>query len=98
MRASQRPGKLDWQGPARLDGRHDRVAEFVKNQLRLHGQGFDGPSLICIDLKAYTTTQAPDRSDILNIGGFNDAVFQVVAAFFTADPSRFVTEVESIAL
>jgi len=44
------------------------------------------------------TTQAPDRSDILNVGGFSDAVFQVVAMFFTADPSRFVAEVELVEL
>lgn len=37
--------------------------EFVKNQVRLHGRHFDGPRLVCIDLQAYTTTQAPDRSD-----------------------------------
>jgi 60 kDa SS-A/Ro ribonucleoprotein len=85
-------------------GRHGSTAvmtewhEFVKNQVRLHGRDFDGPRLVCIDLQAYTTTQAPDRSDILNVGGFSDAVFQVVAAFFSADPSRFVTEVEAIAL
>jgi len=29
-----------------------------------------GPKLICIDLQAYQTTQAPERSDILNVGGF----------------------------
>lgn len=83
-------------------GRHGSTAvmtewnEFVKNQVRLHGRDFDGPRLVCIDLQAYATTQAPDRSDILNVGGFSDAVFQVVAAFFTAEPSRFVTEVESV--
>jgi 60 kDa SS-A/Ro ribonucleoprotein len=85
-------------------GRHGSTAvmtewrEFVKNQVRLHGREFDGPRLVCIDLQAYTTTQAPDRSDILNIGGFSDAMFQVVAGFFSADPSRFVAEVESMAL
>lgn len=85
-------------------GRHGATAvmtewqEFVKNQARLHGRDFDGPRLVCIDLQAYTTTQAPDRSDILNIGGFSDAVFQVVAAFFSGDSSRFVAEVESIEL
>jgi len=31
------------------------------------------------DLQPYTTTQAPDRSDILNVGGFSDAVFNVAA-------------------
>ena len=54
--------------------------------------------LVCIDLQAYTTTQAPDRDDILNIGGFGDAVFQIVAAFFTGDSGRFVSEVEAVEL
>jgi 60 kDa SS-A/Ro ribonucleoprotein len=54
--------------------------------------------LVCIDLQAYSTTQAPDRDDILNIGGFSDAVFDVVAAFFTADPTRFVAEIEAVEL
>ena len=54
--------------------------------------------LICIDLQPYTTTQAPDRSDILNVGGFSDAVFSVVAAFLTEDAGRFVAEVEAIDL
>lgn len=37
--------------------------------------------LICIDLQPHGTTQAPDRADILNVGGFSDAVFDVVAQF-----------------
>ena len=71
---------------------------FVRNQVRLHGRGFAGPKLVCIDLQAYTTTQAPDRSDELNVGGFSDAVFRVVAAFLADDASRFVTEVEAVEL
>jgi 60 kDa SS-A/Ro ribonucleoprotein len=50
--------------------------------------------LLCIDISPYTTTQAPDRSDILNVGGFSDAAFSVVAAFPTEDAGRFVAEVE----
>ena len=42
---------------------------FVRNQVRLHGKSFAGPKLVCIDLQPYTTTQAPERSDILNVGG-----------------------------
>ena len=72
--------------------------EFVRNQVRLHGRGFAGPKLVCIDLQPYTTTQAPDRSDILNVGGFSDAVFSVVAAFLAGDASRFVTDVEAVEL
>jgi 60 kDa SS-A/Ro ribonucleoprotein len=69
---------------------------FVRNQIRLHGKDFTGPKLVCIDLQPYTTTQAPDRSDILNIGGFSDAVFSVVAAYLADDRGRFVAEVEAV--
>ena len=75
---------------------------FVRNQVRLHGKaqdrGFAGPKLVCIDLQPYTTTQAPERSDILNVGGFSDAVFSVVAAFLADDSGRFVAEVEKVEL
>ena len=49
--------------------------EFVKNQVRLPGADPASPKLVRIDLQPYTTSQAPERSDILNIGGFSDAVF-----------------------
>lgn len=40
----------------------------------------------------------PERVDILNIGGFSDAVFNVVSSFLENDASRFVREVESVEL
>ena len=46
----------------------------------------------------YGTTQAPERSDILNVGGFSDAVFKVVSAFLRDEPGRFVSEVEAVEL
>ena len=72
--------------------------EFVKNQLRLQGAEMIGPKLICINVQPYGTTQAPERSDILNVGGFSDAVFGVVAAFLGDDAGRFVAEVEAVEL
>jgi 60 kDa SS-A/Ro ribonucleoprotein len=72
--------------------------EFVKNQVRLQGREDAGPKLVCIDLQPYTTTQAPDRSDILNIGGFSDAVFRVITSFLSEDANRFVAEIEAIEL
>ena len=54
--------------------------------------------MVCIDLQAYTTTQAPEREDILNVGGFSDAVFSVVASFLSGDAGRFVAEVEAVEL
>ena len=41
---------------------------------------------------------ATDRSDILNVGGFSDAVFSVVAAFLTQNSGRFLAEGEVIEL
>ena len=69
--------------------------KFVKNQKRL---GFTAPKLVCIDIQPYGSTQAPERDDILNIGGFSDAVFNVVASYLGDDAARFVAEVESVEL
>ena len=71
---------------------------FVAAQVRLHGPEYAGPKLVCINLQAYATAQAPERSDVLNVGGFSDAVFQVVASFLAGQPERFVGEVEAIEL
>jgi 60 kDa SS-A/Ro ribonucleoprotein len=72
--------------------------QFVQNQVRLQGGDITGPKLICIDLQPYGTVQARERSDILNVGGFSDAVFEVIAAFLSSDAGRFVAEIEATAL
>ena len=53
---------------------------------------------MCIDIQPYGTAQAPERDDILNVGGFSDAVFKVVSAFLSDDAGRLVAEGESIEL
>jgi 60 kDa SS-A/Ro ribonucleoprotein len=54
--------------------------------------------LVCIDIQPYGTTQAPERDDILNIGGFSDAVFEMVAKFASGrlDSGHWVAEIEKI--
>jgi len=37
--------------------------------------------LVCIDLQPYTNSQLPEQKDVLNIGGFSDQVFEMIAAF-----------------
>ncbi len=37
--------------------------------------------LVCIDIAPHPTTQAQERDDILNVGGFSDNVFNLIAAF-----------------
>lgn len=43
--------------------------------------------MVCIDVQPYATTQAQERADVLNIGGFSDQVFQVVAQFAAGELS-----------
>jgi 60 kDa SS-A/Ro ribonucleoprotein len=40
-----------------------------------------GARLVCLDLQPNRTTQAAERADILNVGGFSDAVFEVIGDF-----------------
>jgi 60 kDa SS-A/Ro ribonucleoprotein len=40
-----------------------------------------GAKLVCIDIQPSTTAQAKSSDDVLNVGGFSDAVFDVLAAF-----------------
>jgi len=37
--------------------------------------------LVCLDVQPNSTTQAPDQPDVLNVGGFADAVFNVISEF-----------------
>ena len=57
-----------------------------------------GAKLACIDLQPYGTTQAAERADVLNVGGFSDAVFDLLAEFaagtLTAD--HWVGVIESV--
>jgi len=51
--------------------------------------------LVCIDLQPYSTTQAPDLpQEILNVGGFSDTVFNVVARFLNDKGTDWVDEIE----
>ncbi len=56
--------------------------------------------LVCIDVQPSATVQAPDRPDILNVGGFSDAVFELVAAFARGGlgPDHWVGVIDALAL
>lgn len=40
-----------------------------------------GARMVCIDIQPYGTVQTKERRDILNIGGFSDQVFELIAEF-----------------
>ena len=46
--------------------------------------------LVCIDIQPYGTTQAQSRADILNVGGFSDAVFDTIARFASGETRDWV--------
>lgn len=56
--------------------------------------------LVCIDIQPGSTTQAVERADILNVGGFSDAVFTMLAQFAkgNAGADHWVGEIEKVSL
>jgi 60 kDa SS-A/Ro ribonucleoprotein len=64
--------------------------EFKKNN--------PGAKLICIDLTPNTTSQVQDKKDILQIGGFSDTVYNVMADFINGNvqKDRWVSEINRV--
>ncbi|HXI93447.1 MAG TPA: RNA-binding protein [Blastocatellia bacterium] len=56
--------------------------------------------LVCVDVQPYGTTQATEREDILNIGGFSDQVFDVIREFAAGrlNADHWVGVIESVEL
>lgn len=65
-------------------GRTDMMEEWNRLVARNHGA-----KLVCIDLVPGSTTQVPDNKNVLNVGGFSDSVFEVVANFVNNDSRDF---------
>jgi 60 kDa SS-A/Ro ribonucleoprotein len=67
------------------------------NEFRLRNTN---AKLVCIDIQPYAHTQAKERADILNIGGFSDHVFEIVSEFSrnTLDANHWVGVIESVEL
>jgi 60 kDa SS-A/Ro ribonucleoprotein len=56
--------------------------------------------LVCIDIQPHGTTQAAERADILNIGGFSDRVFDVIREFAngTLNAQHWIGVIEAVNL
>ncbi len=56
--------------------------------------------LVCVDLQPYGTSQAPEADDVLNVGGFSDAVFDLVEEFSRGAlaPEPWVAAIEAVTL
>lgn len=56
--------------------------------------------LVCLDIQPYGSTQAQERVDILNVGGFSDAVFELLATFAKGElnADHWVGVIEGVAV
>ena len=56
--------------------------------------------MVCIDIQPYGTVQAKEREDILNTGGFSDAVFSLIAEFAEGrlNDGHWVSVLEAVTL
>lgn len=54
--------------------------------------------LVCLDIQPRALSQAPEREDILNIGGFSDQVFRKISEFAAGHLSdgHWVDEIEKV--
>jgi 60 kDa SS-A/Ro ribonucleoprotein len=78
-----------WVDPSRR-GATATMAEW--NRLKARNPG---AKLICIDIQPYGSTQAKDREDIMNVGGFTDAVFDAMARFAKGETRNWVEIVQN---
>jgi 60 kDa SS-A/Ro ribonucleoprotein len=54
--------------------------------------------LVCLDVQPNQTTQAAERAEILNIGGFSDQVFEVISAFASGqlEADHWIARIEAV--
>ena len=77
-----------------------RGATATMNEWEAFKQRNPHARLVCIDITPHGTAQAVERGDVLNIGGFSDDVFRIVAAFAAGQlgAAHWVGEIQSIGI
>lgn len=84
-----------WMDNSPYGGKTETMSEWNKFSTRNPNS-----KLVCIDIAPYGTTQAHDRNDILNLGGFNDSIFEVISKFAELGSNKdlWVKTIESVDL
>jgi 60 kDa SS-A/Ro ribonucleoprotein len=78
-----------WVDPSRPNSSGGRATATMAEWNKLKARN-PGARLICIDIQPYGTAQAKDRDDIMNVGGFTDAVFDAMARFAKGETRDWV--------
>jgi 60 kDa SS-A/Ro ribonucleoprotein len=60
----------------------------------------EAAKLVCIDIQPNGTTQAQERADVLNVGGFSDEVFKVVNKFAAGAmaPGSWIKTIDNVTI
>lgn len=77
-----------------------RGSTSVMNEWQLFKSRNPQARLACLDFVPNATTQAVERQDILNVGGFSDSVFELLALFARNElcGNHWVGEIERISI
>lgn len=81
-----------------VDARPDRRGTGLMQAFERLKQRNPNAKLVCIDIQPYGTTQALERTDVMNVGGFSDAVFDQIALFTEGKmgAEHWVGEIEAV--
>ncbi len=66
----------------------------------LKGKLLPNTDTVSFENAPYGTTQAAERDDVLNVGGFSDDVFNIIAAFAAGQlgAAHWVGEIQSVVI
>jgi 60 kDa SS-A/Ro ribonucleoprotein len=81
-------------------GRYGGSATQTMNEWAHFRERNPGARMVCIDIQPFGTVQAKERDDIMNVGGFSDQVFEVIAEFARGklNADHWIGVIESVAL
>ena len=78
-----------------VDNRHQGATATMREWEKVKNRN-PAAKLVCIDIQPHGTSQAKSRKDVLNVGGFSDAVFDVIARFASGDSEDWVSIVNQV--
>ena len=83
-----------------VDSRAAREGTRLMEEWNIFHRRNPGAKLVCIDIQPNRNTQAQERADILNVGGFSDQVFRIISGFAKGQLSseHWVREVKRVEL
>ena len=80
-----------------VDARNQGATEMMR-QWEVFKQKNRQAKLVCLDIQPSGTTQAAERTDILNMGGFSDEVFTIIDRFARSElaPEHWVSVIDAV--